>query len=107
MLSLIIEPSELRENLNLEGLLIVDLSKREVFEKIHIPGAIHVEPREIISGTPPLPVSSLNSLDSKLYLPASAIVLTDILLYTMMKAAAGLAGSYGHWTFFPMGKLPT
>ena len=55
MLSLIIEPSELRENLNLEGLLIVDLSKREVFEKIHIPGAIHVEPREIISGTPPAP----------------------------------------------------
>ena len=55
----------------------------------------------------PLPVSSLNSLDSKLYLPASAIVLTGTLLYTMMKAAAGLAGSYGHWTFFPMGKLPT
>ena len=83
MLSLIIEPSELRENLNLEGLLIVDLSKREVFEKIHIPGAIHVEPREIISGTPPAPgklpeLSRLETLFARIgYRPDRHIVVYD------------------------------
>lgn len=66
MLPLIIEPSELKENLNLENLLIVDLSKRSLFDEAHIPGAVHVDPREIIIGTPPAPgkLASLEQLES-------------------------------------------
>jgi thiosulfate/3-mercaptopyruvate sulfurtransferase len=66
MLPLIIEPSELQENLNLKDLLIVDLSKRSAYDNAHIPGAVHVDPREIISGTPPSPgkLASLGQLET-------------------------------------------
>lgn len=66
MLPLIIEPSELQAALDLKDLLIVDLSKRSLYEKVHIPGAVHVDPREIIIGTPPAPgkLASLEQLES-------------------------------------------
>ena len=83
MLSLIIEPSELLENLNLKDILIIDLSKREVFEKVHIPGAVHIDPSEIIRGTPPAPgklpkLSQLESLFARIgYSPERHIVVYD------------------------------
>ncbi len=83
MLSLIIEPSELVENLDLKDLLIIDLSKRDVFEKVHIPGAVHVDPAEIISGKPPAPgklpdLSRLESLFARIgYSPERHIVVYD------------------------------
>lgn len=66
MLPLIIEPSELQENLNTKGLLIVDLSKRSAYDNAHIPGAVHIDPREIIIGTPPAPgkLASLEQLET-------------------------------------------
>ena len=36
-----------------EGLLIVQVTSRQVFEAAHVPGAVHVEPGELVCGVPP------------------------------------------------------
>jgi len=71
MLPLIIEPSELQGYPEFDDLLIIDLSKQDGYEKAHIPGAIHVSPAEIISGTPPAPgklpgIAQLEALFSRI-----------------------------------------
>lgn len=53
MLPLITEPRDLEPLLDDERLLIVDLCSVSTYAKIHIPGAIHVSPRELIAGIPP------------------------------------------------------
>lgn len=35
------------------GLLTVQVTSRRVYEAAHPPGAVHVDPRELVSGTPP------------------------------------------------------
>lgn len=52
-LDLIIEPDTLEPLLGHEGLLIVDLSQAQTYARLHVPGAIHVNPSELVSGTPP------------------------------------------------------
>ena len=53
MLPLIAEPAELEPLLENPQLLIVDLGSAATFARIHIPGAIHVNPRELLEGIPP------------------------------------------------------
>ena len=36
-----------------EGLLIVQVTSRQVFEAAHVPGAVNVEPGELVCGVPP------------------------------------------------------
>lgn len=36
-----------------DGVLVVQVTSRQVFDAAHIPGAVHVEPRELVSGIPP------------------------------------------------------
>jgi thiosulfate/3-mercaptopyruvate sulfurtransferase len=53
MLPLIVEPQDLEPMLGNQQLLIIDLCSQESYSRAHIPGAIHVEPGELVSGTKP------------------------------------------------------
>lgn len=71
MLPLILEPRDLEPLLGNDKLLIIDLCSNDSYQRIHVPGAIHVEPRELISGVKPavgkLPsLSQLNALVSRI-----------------------------------------
>jgi len=80
---LIIEPEYLEKILGDENLLIVDVCQARTYEQIHIPGAVHVNPAELVSGIPPasgkLPdISQLELLFSKIdYHPDKYIVVYD------------------------------
>jgi thiosulfate/3-mercaptopyruvate sulfurtransferase len=52
-LPLIIEPDQLEEILDDPQLLIVDLCQPGVYPQLHVPGAIHVSPAELVAGIPP------------------------------------------------------
>ena len=52
-LPLLIEPEQLESLLDTAGLLIVDLSKPELYARMHIPGAIHLEYSQIVASNPP------------------------------------------------------
>ena len=54
-LPLIIEPSQLANELNQANLLILDLGKADSYSAAHVPGAIHVAPSHIQLGVPPAP----------------------------------------------------
>ncbi|MEX2488392.1 MAG: rhodanese-like domain-containing protein [Pseudomonadales bacterium] len=53
MLPLIVEPASLASHLEHDNLLIVDLCKTETWEQLHIPGAVHVHPSELVCGVEP------------------------------------------------------
>lgn len=53
-LPLIIEPQQLHPYLNEELTIIADLCNRNAYSKAHIPGAIHLEYKEIILARPPV-----------------------------------------------------
>jgi thiosulfate/3-mercaptopyruvate sulfurtransferase len=55
MIPLIIEPDQLQDLLDDENILIVDVCQPGVYERIHIPGAVHVDASELVSGFPPAP----------------------------------------------------
>jgi thiosulfate/3-mercaptopyruvate sulfurtransferase len=52
-LPLIIEPADLERVLPNSDLLIVDVCQPAVYRQLHIPGAVHVHPAELVSGIPP------------------------------------------------------
>ena len=54
-LPLLIEPNELAAQLEHPELLLVDLGSETNYSRGHIPGAVHVAPKELISGQPPAP----------------------------------------------------
>ncbi|XOZ34990.1 sulfurtransferase [Halomonadaceae bacterium KBTZ08] len=54
-LPMILEPDALLQQLYNEQLLIVDLSGPEHYAEAHIPGALHVHPRETRGATAPVP----------------------------------------------------
>lgn len=54
LLPLIIEPQQLTEHLNDDRLIIVDLCKREQYAQAHIPGAVHLDYRQIVAAKPPV-----------------------------------------------------
>ncbi len=53
--NVLIEPDELESLRDREGLLIVDLCKREVHLQGHVPTAVHLEYRALIGGEKPAP----------------------------------------------------
>ena len=79
----LIEPAQLVEQLQAEDLLILDVSNPATYKQLHIPGAIHIAPSELISGIPPatgkLPsIEKLNNLFSRVgYLKEKRIVVYD------------------------------
>lgn len=55
MLSLVIDAEQLQENLHRKDLRILDLSSLENYQHGHIPGAIHVDSKLLLSGAAPVP----------------------------------------------------
>ena len=51
----LIEPAQLAEHLSNPDLIIIDLSSASQYALAHVPGAIHVEPGELVHGAPPAP----------------------------------------------------
>lgn len=82
-LPLIIEPEELELVIEHSDLMIIDLCQDQVYSQLHIPGAIHITPAELMCGIPPasgkLPsLESLNALFSRIgYNPDKHIVVYD------------------------------
>ena len=54
MLSLVIDAEQLQENLHRKELRILDLSSLENYQQGHIPGAIHVDSKLLLSGAAPV-----------------------------------------------------
>jgi len=48
VLPIILEPADLKQNLNLNNIRIVDLCKAEIYPQAHIPGAVHLDYEKII-----------------------------------------------------------
>lgn len=53
-LPLLLEPSQLAQNLDLKSLIIVDLCKNQQYLSAHIPGAIHIEYPQLLAANPPV-----------------------------------------------------
>lgn len=73
-LPLIVEPDVLAAHLGAEDLLVVDLSKPEVYARQHIPGALHVDYGQLVAARPP--VLGLVADDAQLSKVFSALGLT-------------------------------
>jgi len=71
---LILEPAELEKALDNDGLLIVDLCKPEIYQQAHIPGAVHLEYKQIIASQ--APAMGLLPDESQLSMTLSALGLT-------------------------------
>jgi len=71
----LLEPESLVELLDQPNLLIVDLCNDSLYSRMHIPGAVHISPKELMSGSMPTP----NKLppQEKLEAMANSIGLTD------------------------------
>ena len=63
--SLVIEPVELEKLLGQTDLLIIDLCSPQVYQQLHVPGAVHVLPQHLTSGVQPSPgkLPSLQQLE--------------------------------------------
>lgn len=73
-LPLLLEPADLQAHLHDPDLLIIDLGKASVYQQVHVPGAIHCNGRELLSGEQPAP-GKLPSLE-QLSVAFSALGLT-------------------------------
>ncbi|GAA4651827.1 thiosulfate sulfurtransferase [Kistimonas scapharcae] len=79
----LVEPEDLQPLLGSEDLLIIDLCNPALYQKMHIPGAIHVQPGELVSGQPPATgkLPALNQLEALFgrigYQPDQHIVVYD------------------------------
>ncbi|MGD2111770.1 MAG: sulfurtransferase [Gammaproteobacteria bacterium] len=51
---LLIEPATLNEALGSDKLLVVDLSKAEMYRTLHVPGAVHLDYSQIVAGRKPV-----------------------------------------------------
>lgn len=82
-LALLVEPNELQKHLQDKHLLIIDLSREAVYQQAHVPGAIFLDFKEMLSGVQPatgkLPSEAqLNALFSKIGLtPQHHVVVYD------------------------------
>jgi thiosulfate/3-mercaptopyruvate sulfurtransferase len=54
-LPLVIEPQALHSAISRDNLLIIDLSSEENYQRAHIPGAVRMDPKDLLSGEPPIP----------------------------------------------------
>ena len=75
-LPLIIDPAQLLPLLGSKELLIIDLCQTAVYQQFHVPGAIHVNPAELVSGVPPAtgklpPLAHLQALFSRIGLSSA------------------------------------
>lgn len=80
---LLLDPAMLAASLDDPQLLIVDLCQPQNWQALHVPGAVHVNPGELLSGLPPAPgklpeLPQLERLFSRIgYTPDKHIVAYD------------------------------
>lgn len=80
---LILEPADLETMLGTPDLLVVDLCQPQNWRAAHVPGAVHVNPNELVSGLPPAPgrlppLGQLRALFTRIgYTPDKHIVAYD------------------------------
>lgn len=80
---LILEPDALEALLGTPGLLVVDLCQPQNWLHAHVPGAVHVNPSELVSGIPPAsgslpPLGQIRALLARIgYRPDQHIVAYD------------------------------
>ena len=85
-----------------DSLLVVQVTSRQVFDAAHIPGAVLVEPRELVSGAPPAtgmlpPPERLTALFRRIgYAPQRDVAVLD-------DEGGGWAGRFA-WTLDVIGK---
>jgi thiosulfate/3-mercaptopyruvate sulfurtransferase len=83
MPALILEPDALEALLGAPDLLVVDLCQPQNWRQLHVPGAVHVNPSELVSGVPPAsgsvpPLGQLRALFARIgYTPDKHIVAYD------------------------------
>lgn len=70
-LPFLLEPSDLERHLGQDGLLVVDVGDDDAYERERIPGAVHVDYLDIVSGTVPTsgtlpPIDSLREVFSRI-----------------------------------------
>ena len=53
LLPLVIEPAQLEPLLQDSNIIIVDLCSLQLYQQIHIPGAINIQPRQLVHGVQP------------------------------------------------------
>lgn len=82
-LPLILEPAALEPLLGEPDLLLIDLCQPQNWRQLHLPGAVHCDPHELVRGTPPAPgklpsPQQLDALFSRIgYKPEKHIVVYD------------------------------
>ena len=105
MLPLLVEPEILNTQLNHERLLLIDLCSDDNYQRFHLPGAIHINPSELVSGLKPasgkLPsIDQLQQLFARIgYAPDKHIVAYD-------DEGGGWAGRF-IWTLDVIGHTAT
>lgn len=98
---LLIEPAQLEPLLGHPELLVVDVCQPQTYAQLHVPGAVHINPMELVSGIPPasgkLPtIDRLTALFSRIgYKPEKYIVVYD-------DEGGGWAGRFA-WTLDVIG----
>lgn len=79
----LVEPAELEPLLSDPTVLVVDLCQPHTWQRLHIPGAVHINPMELVLGIPPAsgklpPLARLNALFSRIgYRPDLHLVAYD------------------------------
>ena len=100
-LSLIIEPQELAQHLDDDHIIIVDLCKTEQYMQAHVPGAIHMDYRQVWTAHPP--VMGLLPEPPQLQEIAAKIGLTEDKTVVAYDEEGGGKASRLLWTLDAMG----
>lgn len=100
-LPLIIEPQQLTKHLDDENIVIVDLCKTEQYMQAHVPGAIHMDYRQVV--TAKLPVMGLLPEEPQLQEIAAKIGLTDDKTVIAYDEEGGGKAARLLWTLDAMG----
>ncbi|MGH8491787.1 MAG: sulfurtransferase [Moraxellaceae bacterium] len=100
-LPLLLEPSQLQAHLGDAGLLIVDLGKESVYPQAHVPGAVHFNVKQLVSGQQPAPgkLASAEQLSAAL----SALGLTADTHVVAYDDEGGAAAGRFIWTLDVIG----
>jgi thiosulfate/3-mercaptopyruvate sulfurtransferase len=101
LLPLLVEPEELERRLGLESILVVDLSKPDIYAQSHIPGAVHLDYAQIVAVKKPL--MGLLPDDNQLNEIFSSIGLTPELHVVAYDDEGGGRASRLLWTLEAMG----
>lgn len=100
-LPLIIEPEQLEKQLNTPEILVVDLCEPETYARSHIPGAVHLEYRQLVAPQPP--AMGFLPDETQLTLIMSALGLSDAMSVVAYDDEGGGRAARLLWTLDAVG----